>query len=53
MYSIDEEYRTSSNFNRYINIVKSRVPIAPPTIQCIDDLMINLFDIAKEIFPLD
>ena len=30
--SLEEEYRTSSNFHRYINIVESRVPCAPPTI---------------------
>ena len=42
--SMEEEYRTSSNFHRYINIVESRVPCAPPTIQCRDDSGIHEFD---------
>ena len=35
--SMEEEYNTSSNLYRYINIVDSRVPCAHPTIQCICD----------------
>ena len=42
--SMEEEYRTSSNFHRYINIVESRVPCAPPIIQCRDNLVIHDFD---------
>ena len=42
--SMEEEYMTSSNFHRYINIVESRVPCAPPTIHCMDDLVIHEFD---------
>ena len=41
---MEEEYRTSSNFHRYINIVESRVPCSPPTIQCRDDSGIHEFD---------
>ena len=43
---MEEEYRTSSNFHRYINIGDSRVPCAPPTIQCRDYLGIHEFDIS-------
>ena len=43
---MEEDYRTSSNFHRYINIVESRVPGAPITIQCRYELRINKFDIA-------
>ena len=42
--STEEEYRTSSIFNRYINIVESRVPNAPPKIQCTYIFEINDFD---------
>ena len=42
---MEEVYRTSSNFHRYINIVEIRVPFAPPTIQCRDDLVTHEFDI--------
>ena len=44
MSSMEEEYRTSSNFHLYINIVESRVPCAHPTIQCRDDSGIHEFD---------
>ena len=40
---MEEEYRTSSTFHRYINIVESRVPCVPPTIQCRDDLVMHDF----------
>ena len=43
---MEEEYRTSSNFYRYINIIESRIPRTPPTIQCRDDSGIHDFDIA-------
>ena len=49
---MDEEYRKSSNFHRYIDIVDIRVPCAPPTIQCIDDLGLHEFDISMEIYPI-
>ena len=45
---MEEEYRTSSSLHRYINIVDSRVPCVPPTIQCRDDSEIYEFDIATE-----
>ena len=48
MSSMEEEYRTSSNFHLYINITKSRVPCAPTTIQCIYDSGIHEFDRAME-----
>ena len=41
---MEEEYRTSSNFHQYINIVESRVPCTPPTIQCIYESVIHEFD---------
>ena len=41
---MEEEYRTSSNFHRYINNVERRVPCAPPTIQCRYDSGIHEFD---------
>ena len=41
---MEEEYRTSSNFHRYINTVEIRVPCAPPTIQCRYDSGIHEFD---------
>ena len=43
---MEEEYRTSSNFHRYINIFERRVPCAPPTIQCRYDKGIHEFDAA-------
>ena len=46
--SMEEDYRTSSNFHGYINIVETRVPCAPPTIQCRYDSGIHEFDIAME-----
>ena len=49
-FSMEEEYRTGSNFYRYINIVESRVPCALPTIQCIDNSGIHEFDRAMENF---
>ena len=39
--SMEEEYRTSSNFHQYINIVESRFPCVPPKIQCRYDLGIH------------
>ena len=35
--SMEEEYRTSSSFHRYTNIVEIRFLCAPTTIQCRDD----------------
>ena len=49
---MEEEYRKSSKFHRYINIVEIRVPCAPPTIQCIDDSVIHEFDRAMEKFSI-
>ena len=49
---MEEEYRTSSKFHRYINIVEIRAPCAPPTIQCRDDSVIHDFDRAMEIFSI-
>ena len=43
---MEGEYRKSSNFHRYINIVENRVPCAPTTINCRDDSGIHEFDIA-------
>ena len=48
MSSMEVEYRKSSNFHRYINIVESRVPYAPPNIQFRDDLGIHELDRAME-----
>ena len=45
IYSVEEEYRTISNFHCYINIVESRIPSAPPTIQWRDESEIHKFDI--------
>ena len=44
IYSMKEEYRTSSIFHRYISIIESRIPSALPTIQCRYDLRINEFN---------
>ena len=41
---MEEEYKTSSNFHRYINIVKIRITCVPPTIHCRYDLVIHEFD---------
>ena len=46
--SMEDEYRTSSNFHRYINIVESRVPCAPLKIDFRYDLVIDGFDRAME-----
>ena len=43
-FSIEEDYRTSSTFCQYINIVESRVTCAPLTIHCRYDLGIHDFD---------
>ena len=48
MSSMEEEYRTSSKFYRYIIIVESRFSCAPPTFQCRDDSGIHELDIALE-----
>ena len=50
---MEEDYRTSSNLHRYINIVESRILIVPPTIQCIYDSGIHYFDGEMDFFPLD
>ena len=49
---MEEGYRTSSNFRQCINIVESRVPCAPLTIQCRDDLGIHEFDRAMSNIPI-
>ena len=41
---MEEEYSTSSNFHRYVNIVESRVRCAPPIIHCRYDLGIHEFN---------
>ena len=46
MSSMEEEYRTGSNFHQYINIFESIVPCAPPMIHCRYDLGIHEFNIA-------
>ena len=46
--SMEEEYRKSSSFRRYINVVDSRVTCAPPTIQCRDDSVIHEIDRSME-----
>ena len=48
MSSMEEEYRTSSNFHRYINIFESRFPCAPPIIHCRYDLGIHEFNRTME-----
>ena len=48
--SMEEEYSTSSSFHRYINILESRVPCAPPMIQCRNDSVIHEFDRSMENF---
>ena len=45
---MEEEYKTSSNFHQCINIVDSKVPCAPPRIQCRDDSGIHEFDRSME-----
>ena len=53
IYSIEEEYKTSSNLHQHINIVESIVPCAaPPTIQCKDDSGIHEFDRAMVNFSI-
>ena len=49
---MEDDYRTSSNFHRYINIVDIRVTCTPSTIQCIYDLGIHDFDRAMEKFSI-
>ena len=41
---MEEEYRTSSNFHQYINIIKSIIPSSPPTIQFRYESSIHKFD---------
>ena len=41
--SMEEEFRTRSSFCCYINIVESRIPSSPPTIQCIYYSGIHIF----------
>ena len=45
---METEYRTSSKFHRYINIVESRVPSAPSYIQRKYDLELYEFGITME-----
>ena len=40
---MEEEYSTSSNVHRYINIIDSRFPSAPSTINFIYDSVIHEF----------
>ena len=49
---MEEEYRKSPNFHRYVNIVESIFPCAPPTIQCRYDPRIHEFDISMEKFSI-
>ena len=49
---MEEEYRTSSKFHRYINTVDRIIPGAPPTTQCRDDLGLHDFDRAMEFFSI-
>ena len=42
---MEEEYRTSSNFHRCINIAEIRIASAPPNIKCIYDSVLHDFDI--------
>ena len=53
MSSMEEEYRTGSNFHLYINIVESRVLCAPTMVQCRYDSGIHEFDKSMEIFSLE
>ena len=48
-----EEYKTIPKFYSYINIVESRFPSSPTTIQCRDGLGINDFDREMENFSID
>ena len=41
--SMEQKYKSSSIFHQCINIVESRVPCAPPTIQCRYNLVIRYF----------
>ena len=43
MSSMDDEYRTRSNFLRYTNIVEIITPSKPPTIKYIKNLGIHEF----------
>ena len=52
MSSMEEKYKTSSNFYQYINIVESAFPCAPPTIQCRDDFETHEFDRSMEKFSI-
>ena len=45
---MEEDYRTSSNFHRRINIVERIIPSSPLTIQCRYDLVVCEFDITME-----
>ena len=52
MYSMEEEYRTSSNFNHYIDIYGRIIPIVPTNIHCIYQLRLHEFDRSMEKFPI-
>ena len=41
---MNEDYRTSSKFHCYINIVEKRIISAPATIECKDDSGVHEFD---------
>ena len=49
---MEEDYRTSSDFHCYINIVEIIKPSAPPTMQCRYDLGISEFDMEMENFSI-
>ena len=49
---MEEEYRTSSNFHHYINIIEIRITSATPNIHCRDDLGIYEFDREIYFFPM-
>ena len=47
---MEKDYRTSSKFHCYINIVESIIPSAPPNIECKDDSGVHEFDREMKIF---
>ena len=48
IYSLYEEYRTSSNFHLCINLSESIIPCTPLTMQCRDNLGLQKFNRAME-----
>ena len=49
---MEEEYKTSPNFHRYINIAERRVTSTPPAIQCKYNLGIYEFDRVMEYLSI-